>query len=52
MENEPLKDMITEEIAQWSTWEAIKFIGVATIIAPNLVMEAGKDYIINKVKRK
>lgn len=50
MENSPIKDIVTEEIAQWSKWEAIKFIGIATVLAPGLVMEAGKDYIVNKLK--
>lgn len=49
VENDPIRDMVTEEISQWSTWEAAKAIALATVLAPGLVMEAGKDYILNKV---
>ena len=50
MENDRLRDIVTEEISQWSTWEALKFIGLVTVFTPSLVMEAGKEYIITKIK--
>lgn len=50
VENDPIKDMVTEEVSKWSAWEAVKFIGIATVLSPGLVLEAGKDYLINKIQ--
>ena len=52
MEQESPQDAVTQEISTWSTFEAAKFLVFASFVAPQLVMESGKDYILNKLHGK